>query len=202
LLEPGRNAGPRRSLCALAVTFARSSLLAERARLMRAEPHPDEARLWAAINAGQLAVVVRRQLVVGGRFIADFYVAAARLIIEVDGAYPIARRSADRRRDEKLRRLGYRTLRIDSELVPRYLAVAVALVRAALARPPLLRAECDAILRPAPEGLPASALPPCGERKRDVLFEADFAARLRARSGEARVRVACENVWEGFLRAS
>jgi very-short-patch-repair endonuclease len=39
----------------------------------------------------------------------------SRLVIEVDGGYHRARRQADARRDEKLRRGGWRVLRIEAE---------------------------------------------------------------------------------------
>jgi very-short-patch-repair endonuclease len=75
----------------------------------------------------------RRQVRVGP-FIADFLAAGPRLVVEVDGGYHTARRTADTRRDRKLARLGYRVLRIEASLVERNLAEAVAMVREALAR--------------------------------------------------------------------
>jgi very-short-patch-repair endonuclease len=54
------------------------------------------------------------------------------LIVEVDGAYRARRQSADASRDLKLRRLGFRVIRVSAELVLTDLAAAVALVRAAL----------------------------------------------------------------------
>jgi len=91
-----------------------------------------EARLWSALNAGQLGVCFRRQVPVGGRFIADFCAPSIKLIVEVDGGYHERRRAADASRDRKLARLGYRIVRLDAELVLRDLSAAVALVKAAL----------------------------------------------------------------------
>jgi very-short-patch-repair endonuclease len=54
-----------------------------------------------------------RQVVIG-RDIVDFVAPAARLIVEVDGAYHSLRRSADGRRDRELSRRGYRILRLDA----------------------------------------------------------------------------------------
>jgi very-short-patch-repair endonuclease len=68
----------------------------------------------------------------GGRFIADFYAPALRLIVEVDGSVHEHKRRADARRDEKLRRLGLHVFRIDAALVIRQPEEAVALVRAAV----------------------------------------------------------------------
>jgi very-short-patch-repair endonuclease len=99
---------------------------------MRRSLTDSEARLWSALSGSQLGVGYRRQNVVTD-FIADFAAPARRLIVEVDGAYHAQRRAADRRRDRKLQRLGWRVLRLDAELVLRDVPAAVALVRAALA---------------------------------------------------------------------
>jgi very-short-patch-repair endonuclease len=106
-----------------------------RAQQMRCCLSRSEQLLWSRINACQLGVWFRRQVPLG-RFIADFVAPAARLIVEVDGAYHTRRRPADARRDRVLRRLGYRVLRLEAELVERDLEQAVARVRAALAEPP------------------------------------------------------------------
>ncbi len=76
--------------------------------------------------------MVRRQYVVIGKYIADFAVPSARVIIEVDGAYHATRCAADARRDRALGRFGWRVVRLPSELVVKDPAEAVARVRAAL----------------------------------------------------------------------
>jgi len=107
-------------------------VLAARARLMRFGASPSEARLWAALRGGRLGVVFRRQVPLAGRYIADFFAKEAGLGVEVDGGWHAGRRRADERRDEALRRAGYRVLRIEAELVERDVATAVALIREAL----------------------------------------------------------------------
>ena len=97
--------------------LARSSLLALRARQMRSAPTASEAALWALIGRGRLGVVFRRQVVLGGSFIVDFCAPSVGLVVEVDGGCHARRRAADARRDEKLRRLGFRVLRLEAELV-------------------------------------------------------------------------------------
>ena len=77
--------------------------------------------------------VVNCEQVVIGRFIADFAAPTARLVVEVDGEYASRRRTADPRRDRGLRRLGYRVLRLEAELVLRHPEQAVARILAALA---------------------------------------------------------------------
>ena len=90
-----------------------------------------EAALWEMVRCGKLGVLVRRQVVLGD-FVVDFLVPATRLVIEVDGGYHRTRRVADARRDRALRRLGYRVLRLEAELVLEAPGEAVARVRAAL----------------------------------------------------------------------
>ena len=102
------------------------------AAIMRSHLTPSESRLWRAINARQLGAQFRRQAVVGGKYVADFLAAEAMLIVEVDGPVHRRRRSADARRDAKLRRLGYRVLRLQAQLVMEQLPVAVELIRQAL----------------------------------------------------------------------
>ena len=88
--------------------------------------------MWSALKARQQGVSFRRQVPVGGSFIADFLAPAIGLIVEVDGGYHTRRRCADASRDHKLRRLGYRVVRVSAWLVLHDLPAAVALVRAAL----------------------------------------------------------------------
>jgi very-short-patch-repair endonuclease len=52
--------------------------------------------------------------------------------VEVDGGYHERRRRADARRDARLRRLDYRVLRCEAELVVKDLPSALARIREAL----------------------------------------------------------------------
>jgi len=112
----------------------RAALLQARGREHRLSPTRSEALLWRNLVNGKLGVAFRRQAVVGNRFIVDFLVPSVRLVVEVDGGYHRERRRADARRDEKLRSLGYRVLRLEAELVERELERAVELVRLELVR--------------------------------------------------------------------
>jgi very-short-patch-repair endonuclease len=102
------------------------------ARQHRSSLTESEARLWSGLKARQLGVTFRRQVPVGSQYIADFLAPSIGLIVEVDGAYHGRRQRADERRELKLRRLGFRVVRVSAELVLTDLAAAVALVRAAL----------------------------------------------------------------------
>src|SRR5688572_10457562 len=78
---------------------ARSALLEERARVMRA-PTLSEARLWSQLAGRRLGVAFRRQVVIG-QYIVDFLAPAPRLVVEVDGAYHARRSRVDARRDAR-----------------------------------------------------------------------------------------------------
>jgi very-short-patch-repair endonuclease len=106
--------------------------LVAHASQMRAVPTQSEHLLWQRLRGNQLGVAFRRQVPIGGRFIADFLAPKARLVVEVDGGYHKLRQAADERRDRLLGRLGYRVLRITAELVERDIGAAVAAVRVAL----------------------------------------------------------------------
>ena len=85
-----------------------------------------------ALRRGALGVAFKRQVVLGERYVVDFFVPSVGLVVEVDGKVHRGSADADGRRDEKLRRLGYRVVRIEAALVMRDGAAALALVGAAL----------------------------------------------------------------------
>lgn len=88
----------------------------QRARDMRHPLTPAEARVWARVRNNQLGFKVRRQHPID-RFIADFYVASAKLVIEIDGDSHTAPDQADYdvARTEWLHQHGYRVIRFTNE---------------------------------------------------------------------------------------
>jgi very-short-patch-repair endonuclease len=108
-----------------------SSTLNAHAHRMRQSPTDSEATLWRALRARQLGVEFRRQVPVLD-FIVDFLAPAARLVVEVDGGYHALRERADARRDEKLRRAGYRVLRVHADSVRGALPAVLSGIREAL----------------------------------------------------------------------
>lgn len=109
----------------------RAEVLATRAAGMRRAPTPSEALLWSELRCGRLGVRFVRQAVIGP-FIVDFLAPEVRLVVEVDGGYHAERQRADARRDTKLRRWGYRVVRVKAAGVLREIACAVEVVREAL----------------------------------------------------------------------
>jgi len=65
----------------------------------RASLTPSEAALWRYIRVGRVGVWFKRQVVLGGRVIADFVAPAVRLVVEVDGERDIGRHGAARHGD-------------------------------------------------------------------------------------------------------
>lgn len=93
--------------------------LLRRAREMRREMTAPERRLWSALRGAALGAKARRQVPLGP-FIADFYIPAARLAVEVDGMTHDDP-AADARRDAWLAARGVRVLRVRNEDVMRNL---------------------------------------------------------------------------------
>ncbi len=114
------------------LSASHKQLIAERAWAMRQAPTPSESTLWRAICKKQLGVMFKRQRPIG-KYIADFVAPAAKLILEVDGAYHAARTAADARRDRYLTRAGYHVLHVPAEVVIRQLPLALEQIRKALA---------------------------------------------------------------------
>ena len=88
-----------------------SPAILERARELRRPQTPAERRLWACLRDNQLAGYKFRRQHPIDRFIVDFYCAASRLIIEVDGESHAAQEEYDAARTEWLAAHGYRVLR-------------------------------------------------------------------------------------------
>jgi very-short-patch-repair endonuclease len=124
-----------------------------RAKEMRANPTPAEARLWRLLRARRFDNAKFRQQVVIGRYIADF---ACRIpmmmIIEVDGDSNDYQGQYDEARTRFLERRGYRLLRFTNDDVLKNLEGVAACLHEALATSPL----------PAP--LRSATLSPEGER--------------------------------------
>jgi imidazole glycerol-phosphate synthase subunit HisF len=112
------------------VTF--QAVLTQRAQFLRHNLTENERILWQQLSGKQLGVAFKRQVPIGGKYIADFVAPGAMLIVEVDDRSHELRRTADARRDRKLAQLGYRVLRIPAEVVRRNVEEAVGYIVVAL----------------------------------------------------------------------
>ncbi|HTX50855.1 MAG TPA: endonuclease domain-containing protein [Caulobacteraceae bacterium] len=91
----------------------------ERARLLRKELTPPEARLWMALRRRGVANLRFRRQHPIGPFIVDFFCPSARLVVEVDGQIHTLENSPmrDDRRDLWLENHGLTVLRIPAMYV-------------------------------------------------------------------------------------
>lgn len=83
----------------------------DRARELRQPQTPAEARCWARLRNRQLGGFKFRRQHPVGRFIVDFYCAAARLVIEIDGDTHADQTDYDQARTEWLNERRYQVIR-------------------------------------------------------------------------------------------
>ena len=86
-------------------------MLLQRARTLRREPTEAERRFWGLVRNRRLGGLKFRRQVPVGPYIADFFCAECRLIVELDGSQHADRGDADRRRTRYLESKGYFVLR-------------------------------------------------------------------------------------------
>lgn len=105
------------------------------ARQLRRALSPPEAKLWKLLRGSPAGIRFRRQYAVEP-YVADFYCAAAKLVIEVDGAIHDYRVEHDEKRDKYLESLGLSVVRISgSEVMKDVAAVADSLLALCRAGP-------------------------------------------------------------------
>jgi very-short-patch-repair endonuclease len=102
--------------------------LTERARAFRQPMTPMEMRVWQRVRDRRCAGYKFRRQVVLDRYIADFYCAEARLLVEVDGDSHNGTVERDAGRDEWLSLQGYRTLRVTNNDVRDHLEGVLTLI--------------------------------------------------------------------------
>ncbi|HEX3919359.1 MAG TPA: endonuclease domain-containing protein [Caulobacteraceae bacterium] len=109
----------------------------KRAKTMRGSLTRSEMLLWARLRGREPGKPSFRRQHPIGRFIADFYCTAARLVVEVDGGIHTeeANIARDHHRDERLHELSYRVLRITAREVLDDPDAAAAKVRSAACAP-------------------------------------------------------------------
>jgi very-short-patch-repair endonuclease len=107
-------------------------ILVARARELRHPLTPAEKKVWAGARNSQLGLRIRRQHPIS-RFIADFYCAPARLVIEIDGDTHAADDQAeyDAARTQWLEAHGYAVIRFHNDDVHRNLSAVLAAVQSA-----------------------------------------------------------------------
>ena len=105
----------------------------QRARHMRSNPTPAEAKLWNALRKRQIANIRFRRQHAIGPYIVDFCAPRQKLIIEVDGSQHLDQRNYDQQRTAFLAKKGYRVLRFwNNEVLQNLNGVVIAIENAIL----------------------------------------------------------------------
>src|SRR2546428_599656 len=86
-------------------------LLLQRAREMRHEPAPAEKKLWHCLRDRQLGGYKFRRQQPIAPFVADFFCAPCKLVVELDGDSHDRRDEYDASRTRRLNRGGLRVIR-------------------------------------------------------------------------------------------
>src|SRR2546421_9040094 len=105
----------------LAVRHHVPPVLLERARCMRHEPAPAEQKLWWCLRNRKLCGYKFRRQQALGPYVADFFCAEAKLVVELDGESHGERYEYDQRRTKRLTRDGYHIVRFENDDVFRFL---------------------------------------------------------------------------------
>ncbi len=129
---------------------------------LRREGTPTEGMLWEALRDRRLGGLKFRRQHPLGRYIADFYCAEARLVLELDGAVHEDKRQADydQMRDAELAGRGLHVLRLRNEDVEKNLPAVLARIRAAVADRPAVGGDAPHPPTPSPlsgEGEPRAS---------------------------------------------
>ena len=94
-----------------------TAAIQERARELRRQQTPAEARLWAHLRGKQLHGLKFRRQHPLGRFIVDFYCPSRTLAVELDGHSHAEQEDYDRARTEWLESQGNRVIRFTNREV-------------------------------------------------------------------------------------
>lgn len=91
--------------------------MVERARELRRNQTPEEAALWNALRAGGFQGYQFRRQHQLGPYIADFYCAKLKLVVELDGSHHEsgAQHAYDAERDQDIKKLGLKVLRFPNK---------------------------------------------------------------------------------------
>jgi len=108
-----------------------------RARQLRRDSSFPERLLWSRLRAGRCAGLKFRRQQPFGPYVADYFCASARVVVELDGRSHDERQVEDRRRQEFLERQGLKVIRFTNDQVLRNLVGVVEAIAAAstLTRP-------------------------------------------------------------------
>src|SRR3954462_11540880 len=140
----------------------RSARLKGYAREMRRSPTRSEGRMWCWLRNRRFARFKFRRQVPIGSYIVDFYCAALKIVIELDGTHHRLpdMDEYDDQRTRYLRQRGLHVLRIPNELLIRDSEIVVEMIQGAIDR--CLRSRENS--PPHPPSAPSPPLESAGEK--------------------------------------
>ena len=102
------------------MTIPKDNSQLENARRLRREMTPHERKLWFLFLRKYPVKIYKQRII--GKFIVDFYCAAAKLVIEVDGSqhYDPEKMESDRKRSEVFQKYGLEVIRFSNREVNQY----------------------------------------------------------------------------------
>jgi putative DNA methylase len=118
------------------ITPALRVKMKEVARQFRKEPTLSEGLLWQALRNRKLGGYKFKRQQSIGTFVVDFFCGEKRLVVEVDGLIHESQVEADRQRQDLLKSLGLRVVRLKSGQVETDLVGCLEMIRAALGEDP------------------------------------------------------------------
>ncbi len=108
-----------------------SAAVQQRAKELRQQMTPAEKALWQRLRAKRLNGLKFRRQHPLGPFIADFYCAAHRLAVEIDGGIHDLQAERDQARTEQFEAYGYRVIRFSNAQVEQDIETVLAEIAAA-----------------------------------------------------------------------
>ena len=108
-----------------------SAAVQQRAKELRQQMTPAEKARWQRLRARRLNGLKFRRQHPLGPFIADFYCAAHRLVVEIDGGIHDLQAERDQVRTEQFEAYGYRLIRFSNAQVEQDIEMVLAEIAAA-----------------------------------------------------------------------
>ncbi len=113
-------------------TVAKRTAMVEIARELRRRSTPSEAILWDALRGRKLCGIKFRRQQPVGPFVVDFFAAAERQVVEIDGPIHDTTVEADADRQVIIEGAGYRFVRVSAEMVETQMSAVLELIRKAV----------------------------------------------------------------------
>jgi 5-methyltetrahydrofolate--homocysteine methyltransferase len=122
---------------------------------MRKRSAPAEQKLWYCLRDRRLNRLKFRRQVSIDQYVADFYCAESKVIIELDGESHIGQEQNDELRTTQLNRLGFRVIRFSNvDIFENLDGVLLSILRECENRKPSLGKVCTSADRPSPQPSP------------------------------------------------